>query len=56
MRIVPADDVIAELKKKAEEYEEKAKTELDEIATRFREKARECREWIAILTSGKWTS
>lgn len=56
MKIIPADDVLAELEKKAHEYEEKAKTEVDEIATGCREKAKQCREWIAILTSGKWRS
>ncbi len=44
MKIVPADATIADLEKKAAEYEEKAKTELNRIATRLREKAKLCRE------------
>jgi hypothetical protein len=56
MKIVPADATIAELEKKAAEYEEKAKTAPDGIATRLREKAKFCGEWIAALKSGKWKS
>lgn len=56
MTIVPADDSIADLEKKAAEYEERAKTELNRIATRLRERAKLCREWIAALKSGKWMS
>jgi hypothetical protein len=43
MKIVPADATIAELEKTAGEYEEKAKTEPDRIATRLREEAKLCR-------------
>jgi hypothetical protein len=51
MKIVPADATIAELEKTAGECEERAKTEPDRIATRLREKAKLCREWIAALKS-----
>jgi hypothetical protein len=54
MKIVPAGATIAELEKKAAEFEEKAKTEPDRIATRLTEKAKLCREWIAALKSRKW--
>ena len=56
MKIVPADASIAELEKKAAEYEEKAKTATDRIAARLRQKANLCREWIATLKRGKWKS
>jgi len=56
MKIVLADATIAELEKKAAEYEEKAKTAPVRIATRLREKAEFCREWIGALKSGKWKS
>jgi hypothetical protein len=56
MKIIPAYDTIAELEKKGCEYEEKAELEPDPIATRLRETAKLCRDWIAALKSGKWTS
>lgn len=56
MKIVPADTTITELKKRAAEYEEKAKKEPAPIATRLREKAKLCRDWVAALKSGKWMS
>jgi hypothetical protein len=56
MKVIPADVTIAELEKEAGDYEEKAKTESDPTATRLLEKAKLCREWIAVLKSGKWTS
>jgi hypothetical protein len=56
MKIIPADDVLAELRKKAEEYEEQAQMAPDGLAARLRGKAKECCEWIAALTSRKWTS
>ena len=56
MKIVPADDTIADLKKNAAEYEEQARKQEGSIATRLREKAEQCRQWIAELKSGKWIS
>jgi hypothetical protein len=56
MRIVPADATIAELEKKASDYEEAAQQAADPIALQLREKAKLCREWIAALNSGKWSS
>jgi hypothetical protein len=55
MKIVPAD-AIADLAKKATELEKEAKTGSERIATHLREKAKLCREWIAALKSGRWTS
>jgi hypothetical protein len=56
MKIIPADATIADLAQKAAELEQKAKTETERIATHLREKAKFCREWIAALKSGRWTS
>jgi len=56
MKIVPADATIADLEKKAAEYEEKAKTEPDRNAIGLRERAKLCLEWIAALKTGKWMS
>jgi hypothetical protein len=56
MKIVPADDTIADLKKKATEYEEQAAKQHGTIAALLKEKAKLCREWIAALKSGKWMS
>ena len=56
MKIVPADDTIADLERKAVECEEKARTAPSRIATRIGEKAKLCREWIAALKSGEWIS
>jgi hypothetical protein len=56
MKIVPADDTIADLKKKATEYEEQAAKQRETVAALLREKAKLCREWIAALKSGKWMS
>jgi hypothetical protein len=56
MKIVPADAAIAELEKKAADCEKKAKKEPEPIATRLKEKAELCREWIAALKTGKWKS
>jgi hypothetical protein len=46
-KIVPADATIAEREKRAAEYEEKARKELEPMAARLREKASLCRDWIA---------
>jgi hypothetical protein len=56
MKIIPADDTIAELERKACECEEQAEEEFAPIANFLREKAKLCREWITALTTGKWTS
>lgn len=56
MKIVPADNTLADLTKKAAEYEAQARKEEGSIAARLREKAAQCRQWIAELKSGKWTS
>ena len=54
MRLIPADATIAEPENKATDCEEKAKKEAEPEATRFREEAILCREWISVLRSGKW--
>jgi hypothetical protein len=54
--IVPADATIAELKKKAAGCEEQAKQAAEPEATRLREEALLCREWIAAMRSGLWHS
>ncbi len=54
MKIVPPENVLAELEKKAAEYESKAMQEPEPEATRAREQAKLCREWIAALKSGMW--
>jgi hypothetical protein len=56
MKIVPADLTIADLAQKAAELEKEAEAGSELIATHLREKAKLCREWIAALKSGKWTS
>lgn len=53
MKIIPADAMIAELEKKACEFEEKVHLPL---ATHLREEAKLWCEWIAALKTGKWTS
>jgi len=45
--------LLGALKKKAAEYEEEAKKEREPVATRLREKAELCREWIAALQTWK---
>ncbi len=56
MKIVPADDTIADLKKKAAEYEEQAAKQSETVAALLREKAKLFREWTIALKSGKWMS
>jgi hypothetical protein len=56
MRIVPADATIADLERKAAEYEETAKTEPGRPTNGLRENAKACLEWIAALKMGKWMS
>jgi hypothetical protein len=45
MKIVPANDTIADLKKKAAEYEEQAAKQRETVAALLRGKAKLCREW-----------
>ena len=54
MRLIPAGEVIAELEKKAADCEERAGKEAEPEATKLREEALLCREWIVALCSGKW--
>lgn len=56
MEIVPADDVIADLERKAADCEARASSEPEPIATQLREKARVIRTWIADLKAGRWVS
>jgi hypothetical protein len=53
MKIVPADDATADLKKKAAECEEQAMKQDGTMTARLTEKAEECRGWSAELKSGK---
>ena len=53
---VPPNATIAELKQRATECERKATKEKEPLATQLREEARLCREWVAALLSGRWTS
>jgi len=54
MKLVPAGATIAELEEKAADCEEKAKKEAELQATKLREQALLCREWITALRSGNW--
>ena len=54
LNIVPADNTLAELERQAAAYESKAMHEPEPEATRTREQAKRCREWIAALKSGMW--
>jgi hypothetical protein len=56
MKIVPADATIADLERKAAEYEETAKTEPGRPTNGLTEKAKLRLEWIAALKTGKWMS
>lgn len=49
MRIVPADATIADLEKKALEYDLLAKDQSEPEATSFKKLAALCRNWIAAL-------
>ena len=54
MKIVPSENTLAELERKAAEYESSAMQEPEPEATRAREQAKLCRDWIAALKSGMW--
>jgi hypothetical protein len=56
MNIVPAGKTIAELEKKAEECENKAKQEVEPLASQLKQEASLFREWVKTLKSRKWTS
>jgi len=53
---VPADATIAELEKKAAEFELKAEKTEEPLAAELRQEAKLCQEWIAALRSGRWTA
>jgi len=53
MRIVPADATIADLEKKALEYELAAKNQ-PEAATGFKKLAALCHSWVDALKSRAW--
>jgi hypothetical protein len=56
MKIVPAGPTVAELEKKAEDCEKKAKQEAEPVASQLKEEAKAFRAWAAALRSGTWTS
>lgn len=56
IKIVPADDTIADLEKNAVKYEEQANEEQEPIAALLREKAEKCRQWVTSLRTGMWKS
>jgi len=56
MKIIPADDVIADLERKAVECEARAESEGEPAATQLKEEANRIRAWIADLKTYKWTS
>ena len=53
---IPPDATIAELEKKAADYEQKATEAMEVQAAELRQEAKIYREWIAALRSGRWTS
>jgi hypothetical protein len=55
-KIVPSDDTIDELQRRAEEFEHQAHHESEPVAGELRLKARLLWEWIRVLRTGKWTS
>jgi len=56
MKIVPARETLAELEKNAAALEAAAKNEPESTALALREKAALLREWLKLLSSGRWTS
>jgi hypothetical protein len=52
MKIVPSEDILAELHRKAAEYQSQAMQEPEPEATRAREQAKLCGYWTAPLKSG----
>jgi len=55
-RIVPMGAVLSDLRKKADECEEKAEQASEPEATKLREEAQQCRQWAASLRFGEWCS
>jgi len=53
---VSPDATIAELEKRAAECEDEAAGAEESLADELRAEAKLCREWIAALRSGRWTS
>jgi hypothetical protein len=53
---VPADIIIAELKKQAADVEEQVESAAEPLATELREKAKLLRAWILDLRLGRWTA
>lgn len=53
---VPPDATIAELEKRAAECEQKAAEAEEPLAAKLRGEAKLCREWVAAVRSGRWTS
>jgi len=55
-KLIPMGAVLSDLRKKAEECEEKAEQASEPEATKLREEAQQCRRWAASLRFGKWSS
>ena len=55
-KFIPAGEVIADLEKRAGEYDTAAKQMSEPEASKFRELAELCRGWIKSLKYGNWTS
>jgi hypothetical protein len=55
-KFIPAQPTIAELERKAQECEKRAKQQAEPEATALREKAKRYRDWARSLRSGQWTS
>jgi hypothetical protein len=56
MKIIPANDVIADLERKAAQCEARAECEGEPAATQLKEEANRIRAWITDLKTRKWTS
>ncbi|SRR5260370_37072231 len=56
VKIIPADDVIADLEREARGCEARTQSEPKQIATKLKEQANLLRDWITALKSGRWTS
>lgn len=54
MKIVPPQNTLAELEKKAAEFEAEALQTPEPEAARLREQVKLYRQWIAELKSGRW--
>jgi hypothetical protein len=56
MKVVPAGPTIEEIRKQADDCEQRANKAPEPLATRLREKAELLREWMKSLRTGAWTS